>query len=297
MPGEYSAEYVVARRALLDALEALGAQRDAVVLVGAQAIYMHTGDAGLAVAESTTDADVALDPSMLLDDPELATAMRSAKFYRDITNDGPVTGIWSSRREINGVPAIVKVDLLVPEALGGGGRRAARIAGHERGSVLKVPGLEGCLVDNGPHTIAALEPGDTRVFEILVAGSASLLVAKVIKLHERIEEAGKTPRDRRKDKDALDVLRILRAVDKVELANRLAVLATDELSQDITVTTLSELPKLFGTSQSPASKMAADAAAPAEPAEVIAASCAVLVGELLELVHERLTHRTRDGDS
>lgn len=106
MPGESSAEYVVARRALLDALETLGAQREAVVLVGAQAIYIHTGDAGLAVAESTTDADVALDPSMLLADPELAAAMRAANFYPEITNDGPATGIWSSLREINECPRL-----------------------------------------------------------------------------------------------------------------------------------------------------------------------------------------------
>ena len=37
--------YVIARRVLLDALEALGPHRDATILVGAQAIYLHTGDA------------------------------------------------------------------------------------------------------------------------------------------------------------------------------------------------------------------------------------------------------------
>jgi hypothetical protein len=35
--------------------------------------------------------------------------------------------------------------------------------------------------------------------------------------------------------------------------------------------------------------MAADAAAPAEPAEVVAASCAALVGELLETLGENPT--------
>ena len=34
---------IAARSALLDALEALVEQRDALVLVGAQAIYLHTG--------------------------------------------------------------------------------------------------------------------------------------------------------------------------------------------------------------------------------------------------------------
>lgn len=50
---------VTGRRALLDALEALAEHRDAVVLVGAQAIYLHTGDALVALAESTKDSDLA----------------------------------------------------------------------------------------------------------------------------------------------------------------------------------------------------------------------------------------------
>jgi hypothetical protein len=41
MPGAYDPRYVAARSVLLDALGALGAQREAVVLVGAQAIYMY----------------------------------------------------------------------------------------------------------------------------------------------------------------------------------------------------------------------------------------------------------------
>jgi hypothetical protein len=43
---------------LLDALVALEPHIDALVLVGAQATYLHTGDADLAVAEYTTDADL-----------------------------------------------------------------------------------------------------------------------------------------------------------------------------------------------------------------------------------------------
>jgi hypothetical protein len=54
--------YVRARAALLDAVEALDAHRDALVLVGAQAIYLHTGDADLTVAEYTTDADFTVSP-------------------------------------------------------------------------------------------------------------------------------------------------------------------------------------------------------------------------------------------
>ena len=57
--------YVRARSALLDAAEALAEQLDAVVLVGAQAIYLHTGDADFVAAEYTTDADFCVAPADL----------------------------------------------------------------------------------------------------------------------------------------------------------------------------------------------------------------------------------------
>ena len=52
MPGAINPdpEYIAARRVLLDALEALGENRKALVLVGAQAIYLHVGEGDLAVA-------------------------------------------------------------------------------------------------------------------------------------------------------------------------------------------------------------------------------------------------------
>lgn len=44
---------IEARSALLDACDALQHQLAAVVLVGAQAIYLHTGSAEVALAETT----------------------------------------------------------------------------------------------------------------------------------------------------------------------------------------------------------------------------------------------------
>ena len=60
MPGaaNYEPEYVAARRVLLDVLEALNAHRKAVILVGAQAIYLHVGEGDLAVSPYTTDGDL-----------------------------------------------------------------------------------------------------------------------------------------------------------------------------------------------------------------------------------------------
>lgn len=59
-----------------------------------------------------------------------------------------------------------------------------------------------------------------------------------------------------------------------------------EVLRSVTETAIAALPELLGRADSPASLMAADAAAPAEPAEVIAASCAALVAELLEALDE-----------
>lgn len=51
------------RSVLLDALVALDEHRRAVVVIGAQAIYLHTGGAAVALAEVTKDSDLALDPA------------------------------------------------------------------------------------------------------------------------------------------------------------------------------------------------------------------------------------------
>lgn len=56
------------RAALLDAVEALREQRDSVVVIGAQAVYLRTGRLQVALAESTKDADLGLDPRGLSDD-------------------------------------------------------------------------------------------------------------------------------------------------------------------------------------------------------------------------------------
>ena len=141
MSGELDSQYVVARSVLLDALEALGAQREAVILVGAQAIYFHTRAIELAVAELTIDADLTLDPALLRASPEIESAMKTAGFDR-----GNRTGAWVVSREIDGVETMIEVDLMVPEAVGGAGKRAARLTGHGKEVARKARGLEGSLV-------------------------------------------------------------------------------------------------------------------------------------------------------
>lgn len=62
-------EHLPARSVLLDALDALAPHLDALVLVGAQAVYLHIGNAELIVAPTLTDADLAIFPARLLDAP------------------------------------------------------------------------------------------------------------------------------------------------------------------------------------------------------------------------------------
>lgn len=73
-----------AKSALFDAMRALGPHRNSVILVGAQAVYQHTGTMNLAVAEFTRDSDLVLDVSMLADAPEISNLLKAAGFYQAI---------------------------------------------------------------------------------------------------------------------------------------------------------------------------------------------------------------------
>ena len=73
-------EYVMARRVLLDALEALGEHLPSLILVGAQAVYFHAGDTPINVPIFTTDADIAIDVGLLTSEPEIGGRLRRAGF-------------------------------------------------------------------------------------------------------------------------------------------------------------------------------------------------------------------------
>jgi hypothetical protein len=253
------------------------------VLVGAQAVYLHTGAAQFAVAEFTTDGDVAVDPRALAASPEVASAMRAAGFELDVRGGEQLVGVWAAQREIGGVPAKVTVDLLVPDALGGPGRRAARVPPHERRAMLKVHGLEATLVDHTVMNIGSLEATDTRRYSMKVAGPTSLLVSKTIKLSER---AIGSASDRAKPKDALDVLRLMQAIPAARFAEGCVRLTGDRVAGPVVREALGQLPHMFGTADAPGSVLAAQAAAP-EPPDVVAASCAALCGGLLDAFRGR----------
>jgi hypothetical protein len=269
--------YTVARRVLLDALDALGKHRDAVVVVGAQAIYLRVGEADLAVAAFTTDADLGIEPTLLANEPALEAALRAANLT---VPTGSNVGIWTTEVSLaDGTPAKVSVDLLVPRGISPeAGRRAAPLKGHHAKAARVVAGLEGVVVDHDRMSIGAFEEGDTRSIEVRVAGPASLLVAKVHKISERVGSG------RLKDKDALDVLRLLRGTTSEDLAKRFALLRVDARSKAATAHALQLLPELFGTPSATGVQMAIRATEGLAEATEIAASCELLTHDLLELL-------------
>jgi hypothetical protein len=278
MPGAPDPEYVKARRALLDVLEALGEQRSSIVLVGAQAIYVVLGEDELAVSPFTTDADILIGVSPFTTDVDVALdprSLRSVPLLEDAMGAGgfvPVAGkvgTWST-------PDGVEIDLLVPEAVGGPGRRAARIPPHGERTARKVKGLEGALVDQQAVRLTALDDADDRAFEVMCAGPAALLAAKLLKIRDRQGSA-----NREDDKDALDVLRLLRGTGTRELAARLRQLRRSELSGEIAEEAVELLQGFFGSATAEGSLMVVRATAGIEDPEEIAAACEVLASDVL----------------
>ncbi len=260
----------MARAGLLDALEALQLQLGALIIVGAQAIYLHTGSLQVALAEYTTDGDVAVDPARLSAEPLVEEALRAAGFTPDPRRSA--VGSWISPR---GVP----VDLMVPDAVAGAGRRGVRAPPHDSQAMRRARGLEAALVDNSKMVIGALDAAaDAREFEVSVAGPAALLVAKLHKIHDRIESPSRLD-----NKDAHDIYRLLRSVETEVLTAAIGRLLGQTVSAQVTGDALVHLGALFG--QGPGARGSVMAGAAEElvgdPAAV-AESVALLAQDLLD---------------
>jgi hypothetical protein len=204
---EPAPEYVAARRTLLDALDALASHQPSLVLIGAQAVYLHTGSQGMIVPPMTTDADLALDTDLLGDHPEIAASMHDAGFQSG------QPGHWENSQG-------VAVDLMVAPHQSNRTSttaRAAHLDPHARSVARIGPGLALALSDNTWQTITALDSSDPCQREIRVAGPAALLVAKTIKIDDRLVDSGHGNSKRVVDKDALDVLWLLQACPTAKL--------------------------------------------------------------------------------
>jgi hypothetical protein len=269
MTGAPEREYVAARRALIDALEAIGPQRRSAVLVGAQAIYLHTGDdESIPVSPFTTDADISLDPQLLSPDPLLQESLIAAGFKR--SDNLSMVGTWIA-------PNGVLIDFMVPEAVAGEGNRSADISPHQRGTARRARGLEGALVERDRRLIESLDPADSRSFELWVAGPGALIVAKALKIADRLDRPSRLA-----NKDALDLFRLLRAFSTNDLATSLRRLREHPLSGEVTMHALTLLAEHFGKTEGRGVQLVVDATTlVADPSEM-AASCVVLTNDLLD---------------
>lgn len=256
------------RRVLLDALRALEGHLDNLILVGAQAVYHHTGEADLKVPLMTTDADLAINAVNLADAPEIGRVLRAAGF-----TPGPNPGHWT-------VLSGVAVDLMVVPHQAGtnrGSARAARLAPHEKLTARIARGLEPALVDNERVTITGLAAEDPRTFDLRVAGPAALLTAKAIKISERLEQADRQP-DRIKEKDALDAFRILQAIETSDLVRGFQKHRADEHAAAVTAEAL-DLYRAHGST--PQGRIPVLAAGAAQGDPTVAPAFAALVSKLL----------------
>jgi hypothetical protein len=271
--------YVEARRVLITALGALAPHRKAVIVAGAQAVYLRTGDADIAVSPYTTDGDLTLDPSLLGDDPELEQAMTSAGFRLSSAGGHVDPGVWVAEATVNGDDFLVPIDLIVPEgAASTTGRRAARLGVHGKRAARRALGLEAALVDHSPMTLTALDPTDDRTIEVEVAGAAALYVAKAHKLHDRLEQRGG---GRVEDKDAADVVRLMQTTKADEVGATLGSLCEHPMAGAPSAVALQYLDELFGRRGGRGIEMAARALRTGIPEERVEAICTASVARLL----------------
>lgn len=266
--------YVLARRVLLDVLEVLGVHRDAMVLVGAQAIYLRVAESDLAIAPFTTDADLVLNPEILAEIPAIEKLLQNAK-YEPKAKD--VVGVWIAKKKTEQSSLVeVPIDLLVPKTVSPGrGRRAAKLPGHSPNAARIVAGLEGALVDSDLMKISALEDEDPRVFELQVAGPAALLIAKLHKIEDR---QGST---RHNNKDALDIYRIFRGTETRDLSRRYHNALLDSRSKKVAQEALTILKEYFVGSNATGIQMIIRAMGILGDAEETIASNEILVGDFL----------------
>ncbi|MGH9171185.1 MAG: hypothetical protein ACRD0Z_09990 [Acidimicrobiales bacterium] len=260
-------------------LFALAPHGAAVIVAGAQAIYLHTGEADFAIAPFTIDSDIAIDPSLLGDDPQLEAAMRKANFELMVRPEGEVApGIWVMPTIIDGRQELIPVDLIVPEGVAPpGGRRAARLGVHGSRAALRLTGLEAALVDHAPMLITPLDPADTRSISAEVAGPAALLVAKAHKIHDRVED-GKTHRI--KDKDASDVVRVMQTVSAAVPAPVFDILLDDPVAASVTRDGLGYLRALFGRRGGSGVTMASSALRIAMDPDTVEVICTSFITQL-----------------
>jgi hypothetical protein len=206
---------IAARNALLDALEVLAPQGEALTVIGAQAVYEHTAQDLDVPPTSTEDGDFAVTPQLLVASPRVGDLLTAAGYVAKMP-DRP--GIWMKPENPR-----ASIDLLVPEAFAGSKGRAARTPTDQGKNVIgRAAGIEMVLTDRDLRTLTALD-GTSRSARTYVAGPAALLCAKSYKLIERINSRDTGKKDRVLPKDASDMWLLMASTDGLHIRNTFAV--------------------------------------------------------------------------
>jgi hypothetical protein len=185
--------------------------------------------------------------------PTAADVMMEAAGFTRIQPDRP--GIWGKRVTVDGSELVVPVDLIVPEALAGPGRRGARLVGHDKQAAGRAVGLEAAVVDRSPLTIRSIDSADHRAISVNVAGPVALLVAKLHKIGERVANADARP-DRVIAKDGADTYRLMLHLKAEQAAGRLQTLLANPVAGATTRTAIIYLRTLFSAPGSAGTRLA-----------------------------------------
>lgn len=248
------------RVAIANVVRTLGGNSEALVLIGAHAIYLRTPDFRSAVAPATKDADFVLRPEVLTTIDPLDQVLVSAGYQR---KGSDLPGTWVD-------PTGAELDFMTPGPRRS--KRSAPVPPHGQGAIQHVEGAEGCLVD-----FDLMPLPDVNNVRIRVAGSAGLLIAKLHKVHERI---GTPQRDYAKD--SFDIYRLLAGTTPDEITSRLKAILASPFGVESAESGLRLLEELFAAgADAPGSLRAGRAAAPARDAEQIALSASLLAREVL----------------
>lgn len=158
-----------------------------------------------------------MNPVFVTPDPKLLDIMESIGVTPALPDRPGVYG-YSDESSLP-LAERTTIDLIVPEAYAGTGRRAARIAGQQHAASRAV-GLELAVWDRHRHTLTAIDDPTDQV-KAWVAGPAALLVAKAHKVHERLEQVAARP-DRLRPKDSGDIGLLMTVSDADDVATVMA---------------------------------------------------------------------------
>jgi hypothetical protein len=277
---------VAARRALLDALDALDRHADAVVVAGSQAIYALDPSPVDGVRPCAADSDLVLDPDRLPAFPPLCEAMRDAGF---VPRRGHAGAWWPVRHRLARFwwsADATKVDLVDPGDETGRPSRAFAL--HGANVVRPCPILRLALGDRARALFEAAEAGDSRRREATVAGPGALLLTKVHELRARSRQTSErgSPDERMPRKDALDVLRVLRQPAPRVLAGVASLVSRADL-RPTALSCLEGLEDLFGHPGALGARLVGEALDPLRSREDAAQEASDRARDLLDALEAR----------